>query len=174
MEWMISNFQKGNFFIECHKKQTRNQTNHNGQLVELKIPLRANDLLKWIQPNCLKRGKPLATKSWWVIVLHLNGWESGAIFLDQSQSKVNLNWSYHRSLLTLIKISLTVHCQSEKLWEERNMVLVLFVLIFNLSQKHNENHEVGHQFLLASAQPWLSFPCSYRSALCAVLEKLSE
>ena len=31
-----------------------------------------------------------------------------------------------------------------KLWEERNMVLVLFVLIFNLSQKHNENREFSY------------------------------
>ena len=38
-----------------------------------------------------KRGKAQVTKSWLVLVLHLIVWESGASFLDQSQSVVKLN-----------------------------------------------------------------------------------
>ena len=34
-----------------------------------------------------KQSKTRATKLWLVLVLHLIGWESGASFLDQSQSK---------------------------------------------------------------------------------------
>ena len=75
------------------------------------------------------------TKSWLVIVLHLNGWESGASFLDQSQSKVNLNWSYHRSLLTLIKISLTVHCQSES-YEKKEIWFWYFLCWYSTSAKN--------------------------------------
>ena len=95
---------------------------HYGQSEDMKILLWASDLLKWKQPNCLKSGKTQMTKSWLVIVLHLNGWESGASFLDQSQSKVNLNWSYHRSLLTLLKISLSIHSiVSQKGYEKKGI-----------------------------------------------------
>ena len=41
--------------------------------------------------SALKPRKMWATKSWLILVLHLIGWESGASFLDQSQSKVKQN-----------------------------------------------------------------------------------
>ena len=52
------------------------------------IPWGANKNSKKEQARRLKRGKTQATKSWMMLVLHLIGWESGAFFLDQSQSKV--------------------------------------------------------------------------------------
>ena len=45
------------------------------------------------QEHCLKRGKTQATRSWLVLVLHLIGWESGASFLNQSQSEIRKNLS---------------------------------------------------------------------------------
>ena len=59
--------------------------NNNSQWEERKISWRANE------NSNLTRGKTRVTKSWLVLVLHLIGWERGASFLDQSQSKVTQN-----------------------------------------------------------------------------------
>ena len=64
-----------------------NLNSHNSQEEDKKIPLRANENSKQ-KPNCLKRGKTRATKSRLVLFLHPIGWESGASFLNQSQSEV--------------------------------------------------------------------------------------
>ena len=40
-----------------------------------------------LEVKTTKQSKTRATKLWLVLVLHLIGWESGASFLDQSQSK---------------------------------------------------------------------------------------
>ena len=45
------------------------------------------------QPNCLKRGKMPAIKSYLVLVLHLIGWESSWSFSDQSQSEVKQEYN---------------------------------------------------------------------------------
>ena len=67
-----------------------NQSNIQGQSEGREIPLRANMNSKENRPNCPRRGKTRATKSWLVLVfvLHLIGWDSGASFQDQSQSEV--------------------------------------------------------------------------------------
>ena len=53
------------------------------------------------QANCLKCGKTRATKSWLGLVLYLIGRESGASFLNQSQSEVKQNRCNPRLLSTL-------------------------------------------------------------------------
>ena len=72
------------FSIECCKSETKvittaNQRKRNtfkGQL-ELKVK----------NSNCPKRGKTRATKEWLFKLFHPIGWENGASFLNQSQSK---------------------------------------------------------------------------------------
>ena len=59
------------------------------------------------QENCLKRGKTQATRSWLVLVLHLIGWESGASFLNQSQSEYGKIYLIPDYFNTQSKISLT-------------------------------------------------------------------
>ena len=49
------------FLIESHTNQ--NQSNHNSQSEEGKIPITPNEKSNSKQPNCLKRGKTHATKS---------------------------------------------------------------------------------------------------------------
>ena len=53
------------------------------------------------QANCLKCGKTRATKSWLALVLYLIGRESGASFLNQSQSEVKQNRCNPRLFSTL-------------------------------------------------------------------------
>ena len=60
-----------------------------GQSEERKIPLTANENSKENRLNCLKCGKTRdLVYEWFGLLLHLIGRESGASFLDQSQSKV--------------------------------------------------------------------------------------
>ena len=86
---------------------------------------------------------------------------------EQSKPKLKLS---QITLDTLKNFSInTLNCQSERLWEERNRAMVPFMLIFNLSQKHNKNHEVRYQCLFASAQPWLRFsPSLFPSFKCSL------
>ena len=56
-----------------------------------KISFRANENSKSKQGNCLKCGKTRVTKSWFVSVLHLIGWESSVSFLERQQSEVELH-----------------------------------------------------------------------------------
>ena len=75
--------------------QNQNLSYHNDPSEEWKKkPLRANENTKLNRLNGLKRGKTRATKSGLVFVLHLTGWESGARFVDQAQSKVKQNWNF--------------------------------------------------------------------------------
>ena len=78
------------FSIECRKTKTR-QSDHNGQSKQRKISQGANQNSKQIQVNGFKRGKTRVTKWQLVLVLYLIGLESGASFLDQSQSIVKKN-----------------------------------------------------------------------------------
>ena len=52
-----------------------------------------NQNAKQIHETGAKRGKPRASEARLVLVLHLIGWESGARFINQSQSVVMQNQS---------------------------------------------------------------------------------
>ena len=51
------------------------------------MSFRAKEIQSKIDQFCQSAGKQ-ATKSWLVLVLHLNNWERGANFLDQSQNEL--------------------------------------------------------------------------------------
>ena len=61
------------------------QSNYNGQSQQTKTTQRTNENSKQIHITSAKRGKTRATKSRFVLVLHLIGWEGGASILNQSQ-----------------------------------------------------------------------------------------
>ena len=63
----------------------QNQSNHNPS-GKKKMSFRAKEIQSKIDQFCQSAGKQ-ATKSWLVLVLHLNNWESGANFLGQSQNE---------------------------------------------------------------------------------------
>ena len=72
------------FSIECRKTKAITLANHNWRK-QRSEPIRNS---KGIHVTGAKRGKTRASKSRLVLVLFLIGWESGAIFANQSQSVV--------------------------------------------------------------------------------------
>ena len=79
------------FSIECHKTKTKIITTTNQKEYTSKRQWEHKE------PNCPKRGKTRATKSW----LRPTGWEDDASFLDQSQSEVKQNQCNPRLISTL-------------------------------------------------------------------------
>ena len=86
-------FRVERFLTKCRKTETKVIPTANQKK---KILWRAKEKSKWTQPNCLKRGKTRATKSWLVLVLHLIGWKRVAqVFWINDrveQTNVILDW----------------------------------------------------------------------------------
>ena len=153
---MISNLQQGNFLLSVIKKKQSNHNHciliftiivssfHYGQSEDMKILLWASDLLKWKQQK-LPKEREITDDQVMIGYSFTSEWLrewckfSGPI-TEQSKPKLKLSQITLDTDKNFSNSTLSIW----KLWEERNMVLVLFVLIFNLSQKHNKNREFSY------------------------------
>ena len=95
------------FSIDCRKTKSKLITTVNQKKENT---FKANEISN--RPNCLKRGKTRATKSWLVLVYHVIAWENDASFLDQSQSEVKQKQCSARLHSTLIRKLLDPNVQN--------------------------------------------------------------
>ena len=110
------------FFIECHETKTK----QSQRPIRTKEDITRSLLERRVKTSKLvKRGKTRATKSRLVLVLHLIGWQGGANFLDQLESKIkqnqcnswllsSLNWKFKERLSILfLEVSCLLTCDIE-------------------------------------------------------------